>query len=266
MNKFIKKIILFISFCFLFLLSCKHSNNEIDKIKTEGIIRVGMTGDYQPMSFYNYDDQTYEGFDVGLVEELANSLGVKIEYVKTSWPTLMEDLLNNKFDIALSGITITKERKQKALMSIGYINNGKTVLCRKEDENKYINLESINKNDVVVMENPGGLNEKFARENLPNAQLVIHNKNEEIPQLIIDKKADVMITEIVEAMYYVSKDNRLSAPLVNSPFTKGEIGILMQKNYNSLLKYINKFLEEKNKSGTIEELKKKYIYGYEKIN
>ena len=57
-------------------------------------------------------------------------------------------------------------------MSEGYLKNGKTVLCRAEDADKYISLEAINHPEVRVMENPGGLNEKFARENLPDATLI----------------------------------------------------------------------------------------------
>ena len=71
------------------------------------------------------------------------------------------------------------------------------------------------------MENPGGLNEKFARANLPNATLLIHPVNEEIPRLIAEGKADVMITEVMEAEYYVNKDPRLAAPLLETPFTQG---------------------------------------------
>ena len=56
------------------------------------------------------------------------------------------------------------------------------------------------------MENPGGLNEKFARENLPDATLIIHDVNQEIPGLIASGEADVMITEIMEAGYYVGQD------------------------------------------------------------
>ena len=69
----------------------------------------------------------------------------------------MDDTLAGKFDLAICGITITDARKEKALMSEGYLGNGKTVLCRAEDADKYISLEVINHPEVRVMENPGGL-------------------------------------------------------------------------------------------------------------
>lgn len=110
------------------------------------------------------------------------------------------------------------------------------------------------------MENPGGTNERFVRQNLPKATLVIHEKNAEIPYLIAEGEADVMITEIAEAGYYVQMDQRLAAPLINDPFTHGEMGILMPKGYERLLSYVNAFIEREKDSGLIEMLANKYIY------
>ena len=237
-------------------------SNVIYAIRKSGVLRVGTAGDYLPMSYLDPETNTYVGFDAALAEDLAASLGVKIEYVKTSWPTLMEDTLAGKFDLAICGITITDARKEQALMSEGYLENGKTVLCRAEDAEKYTSLEAINHPEVRVMENPGGLNEKFARENLPDATLIIHEINQEIPGLVASGKADVMITEIMEAGYYVGQDERLAAPLIYEPFTNGQLGVLMPKGSEDLLSYVNEFLEEEKETGRIDELAEEYIYRY----
>ena len=234
----------------------------LDRIRSDGVLRVGTAGDYQPMSYLDPETDTYVGFDAELAEDLARSLDVELEYVKTSWPTLMEDTLNGKFDLAVCGITITDARKEAALMSEGYLGNGKTVLCRLEDADKYISLDAINDPNVRVMENPGGLNEKFARENLPDATLIIHDVNQEIPGLIAQGEADVMITEIMEAGYYVGQDESLAAPLIYEPFTKGQLGVLMPKGSEDLLEYVNGFLEKEKSSGRIDELSEKYIYRF----
>ena len=236
--------------------------NSPDQIRDRGVLKVGTAGDYQPMSYLDPDTDEYVGFDAELAEDLAEALGVDIEYVETSWPTLMDDTLAGKFDLAVCGITITDARKETALMSEGYLGNGKTVLCRAEDAGKYTSLEAINRPEVTVMENPGGLNEKFARENLPDATLVIHDINQEIPGLVADGEADVMITEIMEAGYYVGQDDRLAAPLIYEPFTNGQLGILMPKGSESLLEYVNAFLEEERESGRLDELADEYIYRY----
>ena len=236
--------------------------DSLDAIQTRGVLRVGTAGDYQPMSYFDPEEGRYVGFDAELAEDLAATLGVELEYVETSWPTLMEDTLAGKFDLAICGITITQARQEQALMSIGYLGNGKTVLCRAEDADKYLSLEAINRPEVRVMENPGGLNEKFARENLPDATLIIHDVNQEIPGLVASGEADVMITEIMEAGYYVGQDERLAAPLIYEPFTHGELGVLMPKGSDALLAYVNDFLEQEKSSGRIDELAEKYIYRY----
>ncbi len=236
--------------------------NALDAIRARGVLRVGTAGDYQPMSYLDPETNAYVGFDAALAEDLAASLGVELEYVETSWPTLMEDTLNGKFDLAICGITITDARKEQALMSDGYLENGKTVLCRAEDADKYTSLAAINRPEVRVMENPGGLNEKFARENLPDATLIIHDVNQEIPGLVASGEADVMITEIMEAGYYVGQDSRLAAPLIYEPFTYGQLGVLMPKGSEDLLDYVNDFLEDEKSSGRIDALAEEYIYRY----
>ena len=230
------------------------------EIRSRGILRVGATGDYRPMSILDPETGTFTGFDTELAEDLAAALGGKVEYVKTSWPALMEDTLAGKFDLAICGITVTAARKEQALMSDGYLDNGKTILCRAEDADRFTGLEAVNQPDVRVMVNPGGLNEKFARENLPRAVLLIHDANQEIPGLVASGEADVMITEIIEAGFYAGLDSRLAAPLIFEPFTRDQLGVLMSPGSDDLLEWVNEFLENEKKSGRLAELTEKYIY------
>ncbi len=232
----------------------------LDAILARGVLRVGSTGDYNPMSYLDPETNAYVGFDAALAEDFASALGVQIEYVPTSWPTLMEDTLAGKFDLAVCGITVTDARKEQALMSEGYLGNGKTILCRAEDAEKYTGLESINRPEVRVMVNPGGLNEKFALANLPDCTLIVHDVNQDIPGLVAAGEADIMITEIMEAGYYVGLDERLAAPLIHEPFTRGQLGVLMPKGSEDLLAWVNDFLSREKESGRIDELAGEYIY------
>ncbi|MBQ6535466.1 MAG: DUF3089 domain-containing protein [Firmicutes bacterium] len=238
------------------------AGSALEAVLSRGVLRVGTAGDYQPMSYLDPVSGRYVGFDAELVEDLAAALGVELEYVETSWPTLMEDTLAGKFDLAICGITITEARQEQALMSEGYLENGKTVLCRAEDADKYVSLETIDRPEVRVMENPGGMNEKFARENLPHATLIIHDVNQEIPGLVAAGQADVMITETMEAGFYVGQDSRLAAPLIYEPFSRGQLGVLLPQGSDDLLDYVNAFLEKEKTSGRIDELAEEYIYRY----
>ena len=199
-------------------------NGKIAEIVERGTLLVGTTGDYRPLSFCEPETGKYWGFGIEMAEEIARRLGVETSFVKTA--------------------------------------NGKTILCRANDSDKYKSLEDINRPEVTVMVNPGGLNEKFANENLPNATIVVHEKNEEIPSLIAEGQADVMITEITEAPYYVKNDSRLAAPLLDNPFTHGEIGVLMRKGQDDLLQMVNAIIGQMKSDGSLRRLHEKYGLSY----
>jgi cyclohexadienyl dehydratase len=81
---------------------------------------------------------------------------------------------------------------------------------------------------------------------------------------VAEGKADVMITEITEAPYYVQADARLAAPLLNKPFTHGEIGVLMRKGQDDLLKLVNATIRQMKADGSLRRLHEKYglVYTY----
>lgn len=232
---------------------------HLEDITTRGTIRIGTTGDYRPMSYLNKETGQYEGFDAALSEKIAESLHVKVEYVSTTWKTLAADTQAGKFDIAICGITRTYDRARTMEMSDGYLLFGKTILCRDGDVAKYQSIADMNRPEVRVMVNPGGTNEKFAHEYLPNATIIVHEQNAEIPGLVAEGQADIMITETMEAIRYEKMDSRLAAPLAKAPFTKNRFGVLMAKGDQELLNYINFVLAELTMNGTMDELEQTYI-------
>ncbi|MBO6003314.1 MAG: transporter substrate-binding domain-containing protein, partial [Mailhella sp.] len=216
-------------------LSCAQARS-LEEIKASGILKVGTTGDYKPMSCLNKETGKYEGFDAAMASSLAKHLGLKLVYVPTTWKTLQSDTMTDKFDVAMCGITVTKARKAVMNMSEGYLTFGKTILVTKGKEAQFKSLADVNQPSVRVMYNPGGTNEKFAKESTPKAQLIMHEKNAEIPGLVGEGKADVMITETMEARRYAKDDPRVAAPLVDKPFTENHFGVLMHKSYPNLLR------------------------------
>ena len=245
----------------LLIFAAQVEAGHLEDIATRGTIRIGTTGDYIPMSYLNPATGEYEGIDAELSKIIADSLGVKIEYVPTTWKTLTADTLAGKFDIALCGISRNFAREKVMAMSDAYGEGlfGKTILCRKSDAKKFKSIADLNKPSVRIMINPGGTNEKFAHANLPNATLIVHKENADIPILIAEGKADIMITETVEAFSWVKREPRLAAPLVYKPFTKHSCGILMQQGDQEFLNYVNFVLAELRMDGTLEQLEIKYL-------
>ena len=77
--------------------------------------------------------------------------------------------------------------------------------------------------------------------------------------------ADVMITEVIEAPWYLQNGPRLAAPLLNNSFTYGDIGVLMRKGQEDILTLVNDVIAQMKADGTLRQLHEKYglVYGYE---
>ena len=240
-------------------------HSSVQRITERGKLLVGTTGDYRPLS-YRETDSTYWGFDIEMAQKIAERMGVSVEFVSTTWPTLSADVTAEpqRFDMTIGGITVTDSRKQTMLMSDGYLRNGKTILCRIADTLLFRSLADIDRPEVRVMVNPGGLNERFAHDSLTHATLIVYPRNEDIPSQVAEGNADVMITEITEAPWYVQNDPRLAAPLLSRPFTHGEIGVLMHTGQDDLLRLVNALIADMKADSTLIFLHQRYglVYGY----
>lgn len=202
------------------------TRGTLGRIQADKTLRVGVTLDYAPFSYQNEDGE-FIGVDIELVKALAADLGYTIVWVKTSWPTLMTDAQNNAFDIALSGISITAARQTHMLFSVPYHTGGKTALGRCASESELTNLATIDRSGVRVIINPGGTNERFVRSTITKASIIVHPDNRTIFHEIVNKNADVMFTDSIEAQLQATKHSSLCV-LLDQPLTFQQKGVLLQ--------------------------------------
>ena len=196
---------------------------RLDSIVKGGILRVGLTEDYRPFSFAEASGKV-EGIDLDMAVSLAQSLGVRLEIVKTSWSTLKSDLEANSFDIAMGGITITLDRQKIGLFSNPVFSSGKTPITHCGDEPKYETIAAIDQPGVHVIVNPGGTNERFDRAHLPKATIVPWSDNATIFDALVEGKADLMITDAVETKVQAKLHPGVLCPVhPNAPFDHSEL-------------------------------------------
>ena len=234
------------------------AGERLDKIMDTKVLRVGTPGDYRPFAIKT--DGGYSGHDIDAVEALAKELGLKIDYVPTTWPNLLKDLQANRFDVAVGGITRTPARIRYAAMLPGYAPFGKVALVRTADKGKFQNAQDLNQHGVRVIKNPGGTNEAYVLQNLKAAQVSTHDKNAEIPALIAEGKGDVMITETYEALHYARVDTHLHAAFVDAPLTpKNYLGFMVptdDADYTRVMGFVWGLIESR---GAIKQAADKWL-------
>jgi len=176
--------------------------SRLAQILATGQIRVGTTGDYAPFSYLPADadagDFDPTGMDIDMARDLARALEVELVLVRTSWPTLTDDLHAGRYDIAMSGVSRTLARARIGNLSAPYYVGGKLPIARCEDRRRFGSLAGIDQPDVRVIVNPGGTNEQFVDEQLEQAIKVLHADNRTIFTALLAGEADVMITDSIE--------------------------------------------------------------------
>lgn len=201
--------------------------SRLDTVQKSGTLRVCTPGDYRPFSVAKADG-AYEGIDVDLVQAMAKSLGVKVEFVKSPWPQLMDTFVA-KCDIGVGGISVTLDRQRRAFFTEPYMVNGKAPITKCENVAKFQTVADIDKPGVTVIENPGGSNERFARANFKQAKIVIFDDNTRIFDEILKGNADVMISESVETIAQQKLHPGLCAVNPTKPLQYGEMAYLLPR-------------------------------------
>ena len=201
----------------------------LDAILARGVVRIGLTGDYRPFSIKD-PAGTFTGLDVDMAESLARGLGVRLEVVPTAWPTLMADLQSQKFDIGMGGISVTLERAKTAAFSAPVMRTGKTPIARCTDQARFTTLAEIDRPGTRVITNPGGTNERFARANVKQAEIIVFPNNAAIFDELVAGRADVMMTDAVETRLQQKLHPELCAIHPDQPFDFSELAYLLPRD------------------------------------
>ncbi|WP_039811326.1 transporter substrate-binding domain-containing protein [Xanthomonas arboricola] len=236
-----------------FLLTCGSAQaaepaSRLDAVLQSGVLRVCTTGDYRPYSLLRANGQ-FEGSDIALAQSLGASLGARVQFVRASWPQLMPDLLADRCDIAVGGISVTLQRQRQASFSTVLDVDGKIPLVRCADQTRYRNIAQLNRPDVRVIEPPGGTNEAFARQQLPRAHLRLFADNTTIFQELLQQRADVMITDASEALHQQARLPDLCAIAPEQPLQYGEKAFLLPRNDQPWKAYVDQWLHLSKASG-----------------
>ena len=97
-----------------------NAESRLEIIKN-GELRVGTTGDWDPMSIKDPATNKYKGFDIDVMRELAKDLGVKVKFVPAEWKTIVAGITANRYDISTS-VTKTPKRAEVAGFTETYLN------------------------------------------------------------------------------------------------------------------------------------------------
>lgn len=231
-----------------------HAQSALNEILDSGVLKVGTTGDWNPMTLRDPATNSYKGFDIDIMTELANDLGVEIEFVPTDWKTLVNGVVAGQYHITGSA-SISPPRMKAAGFSESYISVEIFPFTTEDKAGNFSGYDSINQPGVKVATTLGTTFEKLVREWFPNAEIVVVEAPARGYQEVLAGRADVFITSNIEGSTLQAKFPvvRVAEAEARAP---SPIAMLLPQADQVWINYVNNWVKVKQAQGFFDRIKK----------
>ena len=236
--------------------SSAHAASKLDSIQKNGELRVGTTGDWDPMSMKDPATNKYKGFDIDVMNELAKDLGVKVKFVPAEWKTIVSGITSERYDISTS-VTKTPKRAEVAGFTDTYYKYGTVPLVLKKNLSKFSTWDSLNNSSVTIATTLGTSQEEKAKEFFPKSKLNSVEAPARDFQEVLAGRADGNITSSTEANKLVIKYPQL-AIVPDGEKNPAFLAMMVPKGDNKWNNYVNEWIKKKKSSGFFTKLLAKY--------
>lgn len=232
--------------------------SRLNEILKRGVLRVGMTGDYFPMTFRDPGANEFKGHQVDAAAELAKDLGVKVEFVPTDWKTIIAGLQADKYDVAMSGTSMSIARAKVVALTASWGMNAFVPIVLKKNADQFKSWEDLNKKERTAGVTLGTTMEDYIKAELPNAQM----RRVESPatgwQEVLAGRVDYTVTTLIEASGLQQKYPELVMIFPNQARSALPMSFLAPIDDHIWVNYLNTWVYLKKTAGYFDALNKKW--------
>ncbi len=237
--------------------SSSSTSDLLAQIKGKGVLRVANTQASPPWSMLNDKNQP-EGYDVDVANDLAKRMGIpKVEFIASDFKSFILGIQSDKFDIAITGLSITDERKQQVEFSEPYEVNGVAIFV--ESSNSSIKSRSDLAGKKIAV-SAGSTQEKFVRENIPTAEVKTYETATLALSDVSFGRADAALFSRYVGSYLASKNNLKVKP--TQELLNVEVNAMaLKKGQTAFKAEVDKALAAMVADGTLTTISKKWLGG-----
>ncbi|ALM82876.1 transporter substrate-binding domain-containing protein [Bordetella sp. N] len=218
----------------------------------QGVIRVVTDATFPPMEYVENGKMT--GFDIELTEALAKAMGKKVEWTQIDFKGLIPGLVSKRFDMAVSAIYITDERRKVVDFGDSYYAGGLVAMV-KADNTAIKTAKDLDGKQVTVQ--VGTKSVSYLKDAYPGVKLVEVEKNDQMFNLVAIGRADAAVTGLPAAYQYVRTRGGLK--VLPEPLTTEAYGMAVRKDMPELTAALNKALVQLKADGTYDAIVKKWF-------
>ncbi len=233
------------------------AQSTLDEVLSSGVLKVGTTGDWNPMTMRDPATNGYRGYDIDVMEALAADLGVKVEFVPTDWKTLINGVVSGKYHMTGSA-SVSPARAKVAGFSDSYFSLATVPLTLKTNAERFRDWADLDQPGVSVAATLGTTQEAQVKEFFPNAEHRIVEAPARDFQEVLSGRADAHITSNVEALKLVDQYEQLMIVPVAAPKAPTPIAMLLPRDDQPWINYVNTWIALQKERGFFDDLAAKW--------
>ncbi|MGJ8604371.1 MAG: transporter substrate-binding domain-containing protein [Marivita sp.] len=226
------------------------SESVIEEIKERGVIKIGLSL-FKPWSMRDLNGELI-GFELDVGRQLAEDMGVEVEFVPTSWDGIIPALVAGNFDTIISGMTVTPQRNLTVNFTVPYAYSGMTILANTAMTEGFT-LEDYNSPDVTFAARRGATPATVIADMFPEAELLLFDEDGAATQEVLNGNAHAtMSSEPTPSTEARLNPDVLSVPF-NQAFQAGGEGFALRKGDPDALAFFNSWITAKTNTGWLKE-------------
>jgi ABC-type amino acid transport substrate-binding protein len=192
------------------------SPSHMDRVVANKQVRVCIWPDYYGISYRNPKTQVLSGIDIDMATELGKDLGVNVQFVDSSFAKLIDDVTQDRCDVAMFAVGVTPSRMEKLRFTQAHLASDIYAIASKSSR-RIKGWEDIDKPGSVVAVAKGTLHEPVMKDKLKSAQLLVLDTPFAREQEVQSGRADVFMTDYPYSQRFLA--NADWARLVSPPST-----------------------------------------------
>ena len=218
-------------------------NSTLNQIVQRGELRVGLEPGYMPFEMKDKKGRII-GYDVDWAKKMAKDMGVKLKLVPTAWDGIIAGLITEKFDIIMSGMTITQSRNLKVNFVNPYIVVGQTVMMRKALGSSISNAKQLDKANYTIVTKLGTTGEIATRKFFKKAKIITFETESDAAAEVLSGKADAIVYDQPYNVLFMSDKGAGRLIHLDKPLTYEPLGWAIRKGDPDFTNWLNNFLNQ----------------------
>jgi polar amino acid transport system substrate-binding protein len=226
-------------------------------------LKVGMEITYPPFESYD-DNQKVVGVDPELIAAIAKQMGKSVTFVDTKFPNLINGLDAGHFDVVISGMYVTEERKAKA-QAIAYGQVGASVLAARGSDVKISKPEDLCGMKLGLLQASAwvaqfrDLSTDYCEKNGKKALTVSEYPSApEVTQALLSRNVEVQVEMGPAADQIIQATGQRLTIVSDKQIYPQTLGLYVKKDNAVTYKAVNDALEALKADGEYAAILKKY--------